>query len=373
MNGQYHTFFDHIRQDNNEFLYFLIGSDIAFQRLDTGLITIANQYGYPLSRSRLQKLIQKNCVYRDQSMILYELLKPSQKLFVGQTFFLHLKEESTEGLASNAVDFDIIYEDKDILVINKPAGLVVHPAPGHYTHTLVNGLIYYSQNNFSSQEERDFFLKNAPQNTESFYCQEDKEGHIRPGIVHRLDKDTSGLMVVAKNALSHQNLVQQLQNRTMGRRYKALVWGVPSPHKDIIETYTGRHPRKRQQMAVLPASSYSKQAITSYEVKEILGKKTLPISLVFFSLKTGRTHQIRLHCMHKGFPIVGDTVYHTKKNKTFLHSLYPEEIVSYPHQLLHAWELSLIHPKKNELMQWSIEAPENFLKIESQLRSMKND
>ena len=175
-------------------------------------------------------------------------------------------------------------------------------------------------------------------------------------------------MVVAKNNHAHRCLVEQLQNRSLGREYMALVWGAPSPRQGTIETLIGRHPRRRQEMAVVTNTIHAKQAITLYETQEVFGSPNYPIALVHFRLKTGRTHQIRVHCRHLGFPIVGDPVYGLS-NKTRLHLHYNPHLVDISYQLLHAWKLSLIHPVTGEVMSWIQDVPNHFQHILTTLKS----
>ena len=225
------------------------------------------------------------------------------------------------------IPLDIVYEDDDIIVINKPKGMVVHPAPGNYRDTLVNALLYYTPS--LSQIN----------------------GSLRPGIVHRIDKDTSGLLVVAKTDTAHIKLAQELKEHNITRKYRALTEGVIKEDCGRIDEPIGRHPIDRKRMAVV--SKNGKRAITHYKVLERFDKNTL----IEAKLETGRTHQIRVHMEHIGHPIVGDPVYGYRKQKFNLKG-----------QLLHAKELSFLHPITNVPLKFKCNLPEDFFKIINILR-----
>lgn len=242
---------------------------------------------------------------------------------------------SKEILEINAeaedIALDIVYEDDDFAIINKPQGMVVHPAPGSYNHTLVNALLFYF----------DKLSKNGD--------------NIRPGIVHRIDKDTSGLLVVAKNDKAHENLAKQIEEHTCFRHYLALVEGNIKDDSGRIETYISRSKQDRKMMAV---SDDGKLAITNFFVKERFGDYTL----VEFVLETGRTHQIRVHSKYIGHPIVGDKTYGIRNQKFNLNG-----------QLLHAFKLELTHPTTNKRMTFECELPEYFKKILVKLKNCNNN
>ena len=240
-----------------------------------------------LSRSYARKLIDQGYV-----TVNGEVVKASHKLDVGDGVSVTIPPPAPSPLAAEAIPLTIVYEDSDLLVVDKPAGLTVHPAPGHPSHTLVNAVLAY--------------------------CPDIRaiDGSQRPGIVHRLDKDTSGLMLVAKNHAAHLNLSQQLSARSIVRRYKVLVRGRLSPERGAIEAPIGRDPRHRQRMAVV---SRGRQALTRYRVLSHLGEFTL----LEATLETGRTHQIRVHLSAIGYPVVGDTVYGTRSpflGRQFVHA-----------------------------------------------------
>lgn len=242
---------------------------------------------------------------------------------------------SKEILEINAeaedIALDIVYEDDDFAIINKPQGMVVHPAPGSYNHTLVNALLFYF----------DKLSKNGD--------------NIRPGIVHRIDKDTSGLLVVAKNDKAHESLAKQIEEHTCFRHYLALVEGNIKDDSGRIETYISRSKQDRKMMAV---SDDGKLAITNFFVKERFGDYTL----VEFVLETGRTHQIRVHSKYIGHPIVGDKTYGIRNQKFNLNG-----------QLLHAFKLELTHPTTNKRMTFECELPEYFKKILVKLKNCNNN
>ena len=222
------------------------------------------------------------------------------------------------------IPLDIVFEDEDIIIVNKPKGLVVHPAPGHYCGTLVNALLYHAKNHLSSIS-----------------------GEFRPGIVHRLDKDTSGLMAVAKNDLAHVFLAKQLANREMGRTYLAICHGRIKKDEFTINLNIGRHPKDRKKMAVTP--NKGKTAITHVKVLEHISKGSKTATFIEAKLSTGRTHQIRVHLSFINHPVLGDELYGTGKSGGF-------------GQILHAAKLSLIHPKTKEQMEFFAPMPAYFNK-----------
>jgi len=260
------------------------------------------------------------------------------------------EEIKIKGLIEDEIDvipqnitLDIIYEDKDIIVINKPLNLVVHPGSGNTSGTLLNGLLYYNKD-----------LEKLP----------------RGGIVHRLDKDTTGLMVVAKNEESQNNLISQLQSKSVYREYRAIVWGQIWQNK-VIKKSIGRHPRQRTKMAVTKVNG--KDAETSLEVLERFNYHTYVRCL----LKTGRTHQIRVHMLDNNSPIVGDKDYGLKKIIPTKHmdAGLLKSIKSFDRQALHAIALGLIHPRTNKEMKWTIDLPEDMRELLSVIRkdSVEND
>jgi 23S rRNA pseudouridine1911/1915/1917 synthase len=264
-----------------------------------------------LSRTRAQKLIEDgNITVNGQTA------KPSFKLQMGDMVDITIPPPLPSLLSPEAIPLKIIYEDKDLLVVDKPAGLTVHPAPGHYSHTLVNALLAHIPDLASGEP-------------------------TRPGIVHRLDKDTSGLIIVAKNETAHMKLADQFKNRTVTKVYRALVQGRLTPEEGIIEANIGRDPRDRKRMAVV---TLGRQARTEYKVLQYLANYT------FMEVKprTGRTHQIRVHLASIGFPVVGDATYGAK-------SAYLSR------QFLHAYKLGFKLPSNNEYRQFESPLPPDLV------------
>jgi 23S rRNA pseudouridine1911/1915/1917 synthase len=269
------------------------------------------------------------------------------KLKLGQLVSLELAdkfEQPNEILPDQNIKLDIIYEDEDILVINKQAGLIVHPTDSHYENSLVNGLLAYcGRENLSSLGE-DF----------------------RPGIVHRLDKDTTGLMVIAKNNHSHQVLADQITAREMKRSYQAIVWGVPKPESGTIDVNIDRSPKDNSQMVAVRLRDRGKIAITHYETKEILLNSVL--SYVECKLETGRTNQIRVHMSHIGNSVLGDPKYgHNERKIRKLGSNY-SFLYEYKSQLLHSFSLELFHPRSGDYLSFQVKSQE----IESFINLCKN-
>jgi 23S rRNA pseudouridine1911/1915/1917 synthase len=264
---------------------------------------------YPeLSRSVLQKLIKQGCILVNDFAA-----KPSQKLSVGDRIYVALPPPEKVSLAAEPIPVDVIYEDDDLLVICKPAGLVVHPSPGHTTHTLVNAL-----------------LARCP----------DLVGFVdamRPGIVHRLDRDTSGLMIIARNSHAQQYLINQFRARSVFKGYLVLVKGKLTPDHGIIDAPLGRDPSNRKRMAVVASG---RQARTGYKVKEYLDRYTL----LDVTTETGRTHQIRVHLSAIGYPVIGDAVYGVR-------SPYVKR------QFVHAYRLGFRLPSSGEYREFICELP----------------
>ena len=283
-------------------------------RLDKYLSTAFSSY----SRSHIAKLIdEENCLVNGK------VAKSSLKLKVGDIVEIDIPEAKELEIEKEDIPLDVVYEDKDILIINKPQGMVVHPSNGHYEHTLVNAILHHCDD-----------LSGI-------------NGVMRPGIVHRIDKDTSGLICVAKNDKAHLSLAEQLKDHTMSRTYIALVKGVIPENSGEINLPIGRDPRNRQKMAV--TRSNSKEAITYFKVLNRYSDHTL----VECHLKTGRTHQIRVHLSYIGFPVEGDPLYSGKKYDT----LYKNG------QLLVAVGLKLVHPSTNKEMEFKIELPDYFKEV----------
>lgn len=266
------------------------------------------------SRAKIQKLIDEELILVNDKVI-----KSSYKVSNGDVILITDKEEDM-SVKPEKMDIDIVYEDDDVMVINKKSGVVVHPAPGNYSGTLVNGLMYLSKD-----------LSHV-------------NGEFRPGIVHRIDKDTSGLLIVAKNDKAHRILAEELKEKKIKRKYIALVSGVINHDIGEIDAPIGRDPSDRKKMCV--TSTNSKDAITHFRVLE----RYKNASLIECELETGRTHQIRVHMKYINHPVINDPVYGKNNHGEF-------------GQLLHAKEITFTHPTTKEVMTFSCEVPEEFNKI----------
>ena len=302
-----------------------VQEDEQGKRLDAYLSTALPQ----LSRTRLKALIEEGQVTLDGRV----LTTPSFKVQQGQSVTVSIPSITAPTLAAQAMDLEILFEDEDILVLNKPAGLVVHPGAGNADMTLVNGLIAHCGNSLSGIG-----------------------GVGRPGIVHRLDKGTSGLMVVAKNDLAHQGLTAQFADRTLSREYLAFVWGAPNPLDGTVDKPIGRSPHNRQKMAVRVHGG--KEAITHYKTKEMFGRDA---SLVSCRLQTGRTHQIRVHMTHISAPLLGDPLYGSvpKRVSPILRAEI-EALLTPERPALHAYRLKLRHPRTDKALSFEVPLPEDL-------------
>ncbi len=297
-------------------------AQVPDERRGTRFDQVAAELFPDYSRSRLQEWIKSGDLTVDS-----QPRKAKEKLLGGETLTLIAEMEAQGEWEAEPIELDIRYEDDDILVINKPAGLVVHPAAGNRTGTLLNGLLHHNPD-----------LIQIP----------------RAGIVHRLDKDTTGLMVVAKTLQAQTDLVAQLQERTVSREYEAVVQGTMTGG-GRVEATIGRHPRQRQKMAVVDFGG--KEAITHYRLMTRFEHYTH----VRLKLETGRTHQIRVHMAHIGYPLVGDSTYagRFKIPKGCSRDMI-EKMREFPRQALHAAALGLIHPVTGEYMEWQAERPDDF-------------
>ena len=298
-----------------------------------------------ISRTKIKNLIEKG--YLEINNL--KVLEPSKKVNIKDKIKLEVPELKKLEIKPYKYKLDIIYEDNDVMVINKPSGLVVHPGAGNFDNTLVNALINYDKKNLSSIN-----------------------GELRPGIVHRLDKDTSGVIIVAKNNFAHTHLSKQFNEHSIDRKYIALVWGKLRPQKGEIKTFITRSSKNRQLMDV--SQTKGKLAITNYKTIEIYENSRVPtLSLVEYKLKTGRTHQIRVHMKFKGNPILGDKSYKKKLKK--LKDVDPElnEIIKkIDRQCLHAKSLGFLHPAKNQRLFFESKLPNDLHKIIKKLRSTSN-
>lgn len=297
----------------------LLTADRSGERADAALARLAPD----LTRSAAQRLLEEGRVLREGRP-----LRKNDKLQAGDVLVLHLPEPQPVALEPEDIPLDIVYEDGDLLVINKPKGLVVHPAAGHWSGTLVNALLYHCRDSLSGIN-----------------------GELRPGIVHRIDKDTSGLLIVAKNDFAHQALAAQLQDHTLARTYVCLVVGGVREDSGVIDAPIGRHPTDRKKMAVTEKNS--RHAVTHWRVLERFPGYTL----LECRLETGRTHQIRVHMAYRNHPIVGDTVYGRPK---------PE--LGQDSQCLHARALTFRHPRTDETMTLTCPLPDYFTRLLEALR-----
>jgi 23S rRNA pseudouridine1911/1915/1917 synthase len=300
-----------------------------------------------LSRSRLKALILAGSVTLGSTPI----RDPAYHVTAGDTITIDVPEAVAAEPAGEDIALDIVYEDDDIIVIDKPKGLVVHPAAGHETGTLVNALIAHCGASLSGIG-----------------------GVRRPGIVHRLDKDTTGLMVAAKNDRAHQSLTEQFADHgrtgAMRRGYMAFVWGVPNRQRGTIDAPIDRHPHAREKMAVRQSG---REAVTHWEIQESFnGRDGKPVAaLLACQLETGRTHQIRVHLAHIGHPLMGDSVYgpHFKTKASHLGPASQAALAALARQALHAYLLALEHPRTGEFLHWEAPLPEDLLLLEKTLQA----
>ena len=318
----------------------LITEEYAGSRLDIILTKLLPE----LTRSNLKKIIELNQVKINNIII----NSPSKKLKNNDNIEINLIPKQEIKIEPYKTKLNIVFEDKDILVINKPAGMVVHPGAGNYTKTLVNALIY------------------------KYKKLSDLNGSTRPGIVHRIDKETSGLLVVAKNNKAHAHLGKQFNDHSIARTYQALVWGVLRPLSGRIETLIGRSRKNRQLMSVTEITG--KKAVTNYSTLKVFDIKDIPkISFVECQLETGRTHQIRVHMAYKGNSLLGDQHY-GKKNLKFkkLNEEFAEKLKVLDRQALHAKNLGFIHPTTNKFISFESELPADFKKILNLLNKLSH-
>lgn len=305
-----------------------VGPEDAGQRLDRFLaIHVAE-----LSRHRLQRMVGAGEVTVDGRPV----TQSSHRLRAGERVALTLPPPVTEELSGQPIALDVLYEDDDLIVINKPPGLVVHPAPGTPDQTLVNALLHHCGPAIAEVGDP-----------------------ARPGIVHRLDKDTSGILVAAKTPAAHAGLAAQFAAHGVERAYKAVLWGEPVPPLGSIRTQMGRHPVQRQKMAVLRDGG--KIAVTHYRVLRRFGPSPAVASLVECRLETGRTHQIRVHMTHMGHPVVGDPVY--GRNTRHARRIFPETktlLGAFPRQALHAYALEFVHPVTHKALKFEADLPSDM-------------
>lgn len=316
---------------------FIVPEEDEGKRLDAFLSSNVGD----VSRSAFQRLIDEGCVSVNGAAA-----KASQKLKAGEVIAYAVPDAKPSHTAAEELPLDVVYEDDDLIVINKPKGMVVHPAPGSPTGTIVNALLAHCKG-----------LSTIG-------------GEERPGIVHRLDKDTSGLMVIAKNDVTHRDLQRQIQARTATRKYLALVWGDPRFQQAEVDAPIGRHPADRKKMAVIKSDEHkSREATTDLRVVERFG----PFTLLEAGLRTGRTHQVRVHTAYAGHPVVGDVVYSGDRRLGVGH----REFVAAVNQLidelggqaLHAYYLSFEHPKTGVRLEFTAPMPKRMEDLVDYIRA----
>ena len=308
------------------------------QRVDV----LINKCENSLSRTRIKNLILK------KKLKINDIVSedPSKKMIVGDKIELDIPEPEKASLKPYDYKLDIVFEDNDLLIINKSAGIPIHPGAGNYDNTIVNALMSYCGTSLSNIGDE-----------------------LRPGIVHRIDKDTSGLIVVAKNNISHENLSKQFKTHTIKRVYQALIWGKLRPQSGKIETLITRSSKNRQMMEV--GITKGKKAITNYKTLEVFENDKVPtFSLIECELKTGRTHQIRVHMSHKGNNILGDKKY-KKRFKKFknIDEKLEKSILKLNRQFLHAKMLGFIHPRSGKELEFSSILPHE---LENILKTLRN-
>ena len=302
-----------------------VPSEMNGKRLDVLLSELLED----CSRSVCRKLIEEGRVCSGDTVF----RKAGQKMRGGEVLTVTIPQPEEIHIEAEDIPLDILYEDDDVIVVNKPKGMVVHPAPGHYSGTLVNALMYHCQDSLSGIN-----------------------GVLRPGIVHRIDRDTTGSLVIAKNDAAHASLSAQLKEHTINRRYRAIVHGNLRLDEGGIDAPIGRHPQDRKKMAVLrPGQGTARDAITHYTVLERFGQFTY----IECRLETGRTHQIRVHLASCRHPLLGDTVYGSRKKTPFFTQ----------GQCLHAQILGFVHPVSGRYIETEAPLPDYFQKILQKLRT----
>ncbi len=301
----------------NEFS-FIVSEDYEDERIDKYLSEIIPEF----TRSYIQKQIEEKLLFVNEKNV-----KANYRLKTGDNVFFSCPDMVVPDIISENMPIDIVYEDDDVAIVNKPQGMVVHPGAGHYTGTLVNALMYHLDGRLSGIN-----------------------GVLRPGIVHRIDKDTSGLLIICKNDVAHNNIAEQLKEHSAERTYRAIVHGVIDEDSGQINASMGRDSKNRLKMAVVPGG---KRAVTNFKVLERFDKYTY----IECKLETGRTHQIRVHMAYKGHPLMGDPLY-----SNFSEPIHCDG------QILHAKTIGFVSPSTNEWIRLDSEIPEYFDKILAFLR-----
>ncbi len=325
----------------NNSMKFLINKIDSGKRLDIFLSKKISHF----TRSHIKKIIEMSNVTINKKVITF----PSKKIKKDDCIEINFVTKKTEKLLPNKIKLDIQFEDKDILIINKPKGMVVHPGAGNYENTLANALVYKYKNKLS-----------------------DVSGSLRPGIVHRIDKETSGLLVIAKNNLAHSKLGKQFNDHSIKRKYLCLVWGIIRPLQGRIETLISRNKKNRQLMTVCDIKG--KKAVTNYKTIRTFNIKNIPkVSLIECELETGRTHQIRVHMKYKGASLLGDYQYGKKniKFKTINRDFF-DIISNLKGQTLHAKSLGFIHPGTNKFINFESKLPNDFNKLLNLLKNLSS-
>ena len=316
----------------NKTIKFFVEKKFSGERVDIFLSKKIKNY----TRSYIKKLIGENNMEINDKLI----KSPSTKIKENDQISFNLVEKKINKLEPNKIKINTVYEDEDFLIVNKPKGMVVHPGAGNFKNTLANALAYKYKNNLSNLG-----------------------GLFRPGIIHRIDKDTSGLLVVAKNNLAHSRISKQFSDHSIERKYHCLVWGILRPLKGKINTLISRNKKNRQLMTV--SEMGGKKAITNYKTLKVFSAQDIPkISLIECDLETGRTHQIRVHLKFKGTSILGDMQY-GKNNPKFkkINKNFSKKLNELNGQALHAMTLGFLHPTKNKWLNFKSNIPQDFKKL----------
>ena len=325
----------------NNTIKFSVDTQNSGKRLDVFLRENIENY----TRSFLKKLIENKQVKLNNNFF----ISPSTKIKFKDQIIVHIFQKNNQDIIPKKMKLDIVFEDEDILILNKPKGMVVHPGAGNNENTLVNALLFKYKKNLS-----------------------DINGALRPGIIHRIDKETSGLLVIAKNNLAHSNLGNQFSEHSIKRKYLCLSWGVIRPLSGKIRTLITRDKKNRQLMTVSDING--KKAITNYKTIKVFNIKNIPkISLIECELETGRTHQIRVHLKYKGTSLLGDKQY-GKKNIKFkkINNEFFDKLNKLSGQALHAKTLEFTHPVNKKWMSFNSDLPSSFKKILKLLENLSN-